>query len=146
MASYPKSQQSLIQQTLTKSDRASKFKVDKTDWRAYAQTAAHIAAINAWVAQVASAKPRNSKPTDIDRIKFPVFKIENAPAEQVLMQLAARCNRQISFTNEAKARCSKLITLEGTDLTLRALCDTLAARTNVTIEWTDQEMIVTIPP
>lgn len=146
LAIYPTSQQSLIQQSLTQSDPQSKFKVDKASWRAYARPAAHMAAVDAWIAQVAKAKPRNAKPMDIDRIKFPLLKVENVPAEQLLAQLAARCNRQATFSDEAKARCAKLITLELTDQSMRSVCDTLAASTRVVIEWTDQNMNITTSP
>ncbi len=145
VAAYPSSQQKLIQQTLSQHDSQAKFQNDKSELRAYAQPAAHVAAINAWITEATQAKPRNVKPLDIDRTKF-TLKIENAPAEQVLMQLAARCNRQITFDDKALVRCAKLITLEVTDQSLRSICDTLAASTNVTIQWTDQKMTVTAPP
>ncbi len=145
VAAYPSSQQKIVQQTLLKHDPQAKFQTDKSEFRAFAQPLAHVAAINAWITEVTQAKPRNVKPLDIDRTKF-TLKIENAPAEQVLLQLAARCNRQITFDDMALVRCAKLITLEVTDQSLRSICDTLAAKANVTIQWTDQKMTVTAPP
>ncbi len=142
---YPLSLRTTFQQVLSRTDAKAMLLRDGEQLQIEASPAAHMKAIDAWIVKVRKSKPQNNKPLDIDRTRF-TLKIENAPAEQVLMQLAARCNRQLVFDEGARERCLKLVTFEATDKSLRAICDILAEIVDVTLAWTDQTLTVTSRP
>lgn len=104
--------------------------------------AAHIAAISAMLTH---AGLRGQATVDIDNIRF-TLNLRGAPAQDVLVQLAAAAGRKLQVSDQAATMVRRTITFNAQDQSLRQLVKTVTDQIGATARWSDDTLAITPSP
>lgn len=104
--------------------------------------AAHFAAIAAMLKQTS---PRQQTPVDIDAVRF-TLNLRGAPAQDVLVQLAAAGGRRLQVNEQAVPQMRKTITFDLQDQTLRQLVKAVTDQLGIDAQWTPDTLIIAPAP
>ncbi len=85
---------------------------------------------------------QQAKGPDPDRDTFTVRKMSTSAAN-ALQQLAASAGKRCVIEPSAEAACQQRVTVEGTDVTLRELIETVARQAGVRAIWQNDSIVVT---
>jgi hypothetical protein len=104
--------------------------------------AAHLAAITAMLKH---ASPRQQTAVDIDTVRF-TLNLRAAPAQDVLLQLAAAGGRRLQITDQATPLMRRTITFDLQDQTLRQLVKAVTDQMGADARWTADTLVITLTP
>lgn len=104
--------------------------------------AAHVAAIAAMLTRVA---PRGQSPVDIDNVRFSL-NLRGAPAQDVLVQLAAAAGRKLQVSEQAATIIRRTITFDVQDQSLRQLVKTVADQIGADVQWSASTLTIAPSP
>jgi len=104
--------------------------------------AAHVAAIAAMLLQ---AQPRVAASVDLDNVRF-TLNLRGAPAQDVLVQLAAAAGRKLQITEQATTMMRRTITFNVQDQSLRQLVKTVTDQIGATAQWSADTLTIAPAP
>jgi hypothetical protein len=104
--------------------------------------AAHVAAISAMLTRAA---PRSQTTVDIDNVRF-TLNVPRAPAQDVLIQLAAAAGRKLQVSEQAATIVRRPITFNAEDQSLRQLVKTVTDTIGANALWSDDLLTITPSP
>jgi hypothetical protein len=81
---------------------------------------------------------------DVDRSTFTIKRLRTS-AKNAFAQLAQMAGRKCRIEPEASEACQGLVSVEGTDLTLRELIGRVAAEAGVEVSWTGDTIVISAP-
>lgn len=104
--------------------------------------AAHVAAISAMLTHAA---PRGQATVDIDNVRF-ALNLRGAPAQDVLVQLAAAAGRKLQVSEQAATMVRRTITFNVQDQSLRQLVKAVTDQIGGIAQWSDDTLTITPSP
>jgi hypothetical protein len=104
--------------------------------------AAHVAAI---AAMLTHAEPRVAATVDIDNVRF-TLNLRGAPAQDVLVQLAAAAGRKLQVTEQATTVMRRTITFDVQDQSLRQLVKTVTEQIGASAQWSADTLTIAPSP
>jgi hypothetical protein len=127
-----------IRQAWSRVDPSGQIRVSQSWLVASGSIAAHRAATSAML----RAWSQGSGP-DPDRDTF-TLKRMNTTAANALQQLADTARRSCRIDEDARQACSQVVSIEGSDVSLRTLVDRVAEQVGVVAVWDDQAITISI--